>query len=214
MPDVARDAGEEDLGVTAFEPAHHRHLRNGMALPKIFAQEKRVDARGVAAHDHVLIVVGENLRLDEVARAEQIGDGARFAHGAEGALPKLFVAFEVSALQLLAGQHRKFFAVAKTEMPRDIDAFETGERAHADVVKLREQKCVDEMPAIDRELRIIDRLLRDLESRRTRTQKTAAASPIEFRFRFARARDQIRQIEAKEVVAFDHIGIALFDNAR
>ena len=72
MPDVARHAGEEDVGVTAFERARHRQLGNGMALPKIFAQEKRVNARGVAAHDHVLVVVRKNLRLDEVARAEQV----------------------------------------------------------------------------------------------------------------------------------------------
>ena len=83
-------------------------------------------------------------------------------------------------------------------MLRHIDPLEAGQAAHPDVVKLREQKRVDEMPAIDGELRIIDRLLRDLESRRTRAQESAAASPIEFHFRFARARDEIRQIEAKQ----------------
>ena len=72
MPDVARHTGEEDVGVTAFECARHRHFGNGMALPKIFAQEERVDARGVAAHDHVLVIVRKNLRLNEVARAQQI----------------------------------------------------------------------------------------------------------------------------------------------
>ena len=61
-----------------------------MALPEIFAQEERVDAGGVAAHDHVLVVVGKNLRLDEIARAQEIGDGARFAHRAEGALAETF----------------------------------------------------------------------------------------------------------------------------
>ena len=104
MPDVARDAGEKDGGVTAFEAAHHRHLGNGMALPEIFAQEERVDAGGVAAHDHVLIVVGENLRLDEIARAQEIGDGARFAHGAERASPEPVRVFEIGALEFLAGE--------------------------------------------------------------------------------------------------------------
>ena len=37
MPDVARNTGEKDVGVAAFEAAYHRHFRNGMALPKIFA---------------------------------------------------------------------------------------------------------------------------------------------------------------------------------
>ena len=69
VPDVARDTGEKDVGVAAFETAHHRHFRNGMALTKIFAQEKRVDPRGVAAHDRVLVIVGKNLRLDEITWA-------------------------------------------------------------------------------------------------------------------------------------------------
>src|SRR5215472_5010723 len=69
MPDVARHTGEEDVGVTAFECARHRQLRNRMSLPKIFAQEQRIDARGIAAHDNVLVIVWKNLRLDEVARA-------------------------------------------------------------------------------------------------------------------------------------------------
>src|SRR5436190_24251094 len=72
MPDVARYTGEEDVGVAAFECARHRQLGNGMALPKIFAQEERIDARGVAAHDHVLILIRKNLRLNEVARAQEI----------------------------------------------------------------------------------------------------------------------------------------------
>jgi hypothetical protein len=38
-----------------------------VALPEILAQEEGVDPGGVAAHDHVLVVVGKNLRLDEVA---------------------------------------------------------------------------------------------------------------------------------------------------
>src|ERR1700738_3332855 len=102
MPDIARDAGKENVGVTALKPAHHRHLGNGMALPEIFAQEKRVDARGIPAHDYVLVVVRKNLRLDEITRAQQLGDGARFAHRAKGALAKSLVLVDVGALQLLA----------------------------------------------------------------------------------------------------------------
>ena len=212
MPDVARDAGEKDRGVTAFEAAHHRHLGNGMALPVIFAEEERVDPGGVAAHDHVLVVVGKNLRLDEVARAEEIGDGARFAHGAEGALPETVGVFEIGALEFLAAERGDLRLVGEAEVLRHVDPLEAGEAAHADIVKLREQKRVDEMPAIDRELRIIDRLLRDLEPRGTRAEETAAPSPIEFHFRFARAGHEIRQIEAKEVMAFDHIGVAFLDD--
>src|ERR1700726_3282192 len=96
MPDVARDAGEEDVRVTALE----------------------------RAHDHVLIVVGENLRLDEITRAEKLGDGARFAYGAKSTLPKPFVILDVGTLQFLPGERRKLFAIAKPEMPRHIDTLE------------------------------------------------------------------------------------------
>ena len=102
MPDVARNAGEENIGVTAFKSAHHRHLRNRVTLPEILAQEERVDARGIPAHDHVLIVIRKNLRLDEVAGTEQIGDGSRFAHSAYRTLSELFVALQISAFQFLA----------------------------------------------------------------------------------------------------------------
>src|SRR5438552_12433746 len=93
-----------------------------------------------------------------------------------------------------------------------IDPLEAGQAAHANIVKLREQECVDEVPAIDRKLWVIDRLLRDLEARWTRTKEAAAAFPIEFHFRLPRARDEIREIEAKKVMAFDHIGVAFLDD--
>src|SRR6266481_8653770 len=72
MPDIACHTREEDVGITAFECARHRQLRNGMALPEILAQEQGVNARSVAAHDDILIVIRKDLRLDEVARAQQI----------------------------------------------------------------------------------------------------------------------------------------------
>src|SRR5438105_2440214 len=96
-------------------------------------------------------------------------------------------------------------------MPRDIRSFETGKRTHSDVVKLREQKRINEMPAIDCELRIIDGLLRDLEPRWPRSQKAAAASPIELGFHFFRADNEQRQMNPKQIMTFDHIRIAFFD---
>ena len=106
MPDVARHAGEKDVGVTALKPAHHRHLGNAVALPEILAEEKGVDPGGVAAHDHVLIVVGKNLGLDEVAGTQEIGHGARLAHRAEGAFAVTFRVILPGALQFLAGKLR------------------------------------------------------------------------------------------------------------
>src|SRR4029453_9783989 len=96
-------------------------------------------------------------------------------------------------------------------MPGDICPFEPCERTHADVVKLRQQKCVNEMAAIDRELWIIDGFLRDLQSRWTRAEKTATASPIEFGLQLLRAGDKVGEMNTEQIVALDHIGIAFFD---
>ena len=92
-----------------------------------------------------------------------------------------------------------------------VHPFEARQAAHADIVELGEEKGVDEMPAVDRELRVVDRFLRDLEPGRTRTEESSTPSPIEFHFSFARTRDQIWQVETKKVVAFNHIGVALPD---
>src|SRR5258708_4196475 len=70
MPDVVRHTGKKNVGVTAFERLRQRQLRNAVFLSKIFAQKQTVDPRRVPAHDHVLVVVRKNLRLNEVARAE------------------------------------------------------------------------------------------------------------------------------------------------
>ena len=82
-------------------------------------------------------------------------------------------------------------------MAGDIGAFESRKRTHPDVVKLRQQKCIDEMASIDAELRVIDGLLRDLQSRRTRSEKATAPSPVEFGFQFLRTRDELREMNAK-----------------
>ena len=48
-------------------------------------------------------------------------------------------------------------------MPGDVGPFETGKGTHADIIKLRQQKSVDEVAASDRELGVINCFLRDLE---------------------------------------------------
>ena len=106
------------------------------------------------------------MRLDEIARAEETGDRPGFAHRAERALPETFAARQVFALEFFSGQRRKVRRIAEAEVLRHIDPLEAGQTAHADVVKLREQKRIDEVPAIDGELRVIDGLFRDLKTRR------------------------------------------------
>src|SRR5580704_13427794 len=115
-------------------------------------------------------------------------------------------------MQFLTAKRGNLFTAAKIEVPGDIGPFETGKRTHADIVKLREQKSIDEVAAADCELWIIDCFFGDSESRRTRTQESVTASPIEFCFRLLRACDQIWQIKTEEIVAFDHIRIPFFNN--
>src|SRR5438045_9689627 len=98
-------------------------------------------------------------------------------------------------------------------MLRDIAPLESGKRTHPDVVELREQIGVDEVPAIDRELRIIDRLLRNLEPGRSGAQKPTAPAPVELGFRLACPAHEERQIELEKVVSLDHVRIALLDQA-
>ena len=73
-------------------------------------------------------------------------------------------------------------------MLRHIYPLEARERAHANVVELREQKRIDEMAAIDLKLWIIDGFLGNLQTRWTRAKKSAAPAPIQFHFRFACSR--------------------------
>src|ERR1700747_1386448 len=96
-------------------------------------------------------------------------------------------------------------------MSGDNRPFEPCERAHPDVVKLRQQKRIDEMPAIDGELRVINGFLRDLQSRGTRAEKAAASSPIEFGLQLLRPGDKQRQMDTEQIVAFDYVRIAFFD---
>src|SRR5262249_753125 len=156
MPDVAGHTSEKDVGVTAFESARHRQFGNGMTLPKIFAQKQSIDTRGVAAHDHVLIIIRKNLRLNEVARTQQVRQSSCFTNTAKGASLEHFRIAQVSAFQFLPGKPGNLFAITKFKMPGHIRAFESCEGTHAYVVELCQQKRIDEMATIDCELRVID----------------------------------------------------------
>src|SRR2546430_4287677 len=83
MPDVARNAGEEDVSVATLESLWHRQFGDAVFLAKIFAQEQTVYSGRIAAHDHVLVDVGKNLRLHEVTRAEHFRDRAGLANAAK-----------------------------------------------------------------------------------------------------------------------------------
>src|SRR5205814_2211865 len=99
MPDVARHAGEENVSVAALEHLRNRQLGDAVALPKIFAEKERVDPGRIAANDDVLIIVRENLRLDEIARAEQLRQRACLPHRAKRSLAKTRMFVDVCPLQ-------------------------------------------------------------------------------------------------------------------
>src|SRR5438132_2032012 len=155
MPDVVRHPSEEDVRVTAFECLRQWQLGNAVLLAKILAQKQSVNPGRVAPHDHVLIVVRENLPLNEITRAQQLRNRPCLAHAAERASAKLLVVVHVSALQF-PSRERGNFLITKSKVARDVSPLEPRQRAHSDIVKLREQKRVHEMAAIDCELRIID----------------------------------------------------------
>ena len=122
VPDIPRDAGEEDIRIAALEGAGLRQIGDRMAPAVIFAQEERIDLRRIAAHDGILVIVGENLRLHEVAGAQRLGKGADLLHHGP--------CWDVQ----MRGHLRQAVAL---QGPR------------ADVVDLREQVSIDEMPPVD-----------------------------------------------------------------
>src|SRR3954469_18468676 len=140
-----------------------------MSLPEVFPQEQGIDARSVSANDYVLIIVGKDLRLDKITGAQQIGHGPGFADRTQGPLTEPVVVSQISTMQFFASQSGKLFARASSEVTRDINPLEARERSQPDVVKLRQQKRVDEMPAIECELWIINCLFRNLKSQRPGT---------------------------------------------
>src|SRR5207237_10323120 len=70
MPDVARNAGEENVSVATLESLWRRQFGGAVFLAKIFAQEQSVYSGSIAAPDHVIVVEGQNLRLYEVTRTD------------------------------------------------------------------------------------------------------------------------------------------------
>src|SRR3954468_5283573 len=99
-------------------------------------------------------------------------------------------------------------------MPGDIHAFKAGQCSHPDVVELREEEGVDKMAAVDGKLRVVERFLSDLESRWSRPQKAAISSPVQLRLQLLGPTNQVGQIHPEQIVAFDHIRIAFFNQAR
>ena len=183
MPHVADDAFLKHVRVTARKRARFAELRDGVALVQILAQKQRIDLRRVAAHDDILIVVREDLGLDEVARAEQVADPSH-------------------------GLRARFL---HAEMRGDLVEFEAFQFARRHVVEHAEQKRVHDVAAVDFKFRVLDRALGDLHARLPRAERGAVAPEFQRHAGDAGARRELRQRRAKNIVAFEHVGVAFAD---
>src|SRR5439155_1322814 len=85
--------------------------------------------------------------------------------------------------------------------------------ARADVVQLREHPRVDDVAAGDLVAAEADRALGDLQPRRPGAQRAATAAPPQGHAVPPRARLDVFEVEAEDVVAFEDVGIALADEA-
>ena len=160
MPDVARHPGQRcrcNRPRRAVPPAHWE----GRAPAANTRAERVHRSRGVAADDDVLVVVRKNLRLDEVTGAEQLM--ARVS-----APRRARARGNVSGPLFLPGRHPCGQLLVHPQ-PRNPTPGQNA--AHA----LSPKGCASRrrriaragtyrrMPSLDRELRVIDRLLRNLE---------------------------------------------------
>src|SRR5271156_3803889 len=96
----------------------------------------------------------------------------------------------------------------QAEVLRELLESEALELAARNIVVLREDPGVDDVAAGDVVAAIGDRALRDLHPRRPRTKLAAVASQLELHAMAPRARLEVFEVEAKQVVPLDHIGVA------
>ncbi len=184
MPDIARDAGEKNVRVAPLERARLRQIGQRMPPAQVLAKEEGVGLGGAAAHDHVLVIVGKNLRLDEIAGAERLGQRARL-------------------LERGAGRDMK--------MGGDVGEVERLEYARGDIVELGEQVGVDEMASGGLVLGIADRLFGDLDARGAARERRAVAAPEQLHLRVARMGGDAGQDFFEKIVPFYDIRVALAD---
>ena len=99
------------------------------------------------------------------------------------------------------------------EVPGQVLEPEAGQIARPGVVQLGQEIGVDDVAPGDLVAAIADRPLRDGELGDAASHGLAAASPRERDAVAAGARLDVLEVEAEDVVALDHVGIALADDA-
>jgi hypothetical protein len=95
------------------------------------------------------------------------------------------------------------------EVPRDVLEAEGGQVARAHVVELGEHPGVHDVTAGDVEAAEAERPLRDRQARGPAPDQAAVAAPRQGHAVAPRARLEVLEVEPEDVVALDHVGIAL-----
>ena len=206
-------AGQEHRRVPARHRPPRRRRRHGAAAVQVFPHEQGIDLRRVATQDHGLITQGQGLGLDEVRRGK---DGreperlqnivSRVGHEPRGLLPE-------DARDVFRGQIGAVRG-GDAEVARHVLEAIGLEVARAHVVELGEDPGVHDVPAADPVAPVADGPLGDLHARGIAAEGGAVASPGQGHLVAPGPRFHVLEVEAKDVVPLDHVGIALADDPR
>ena len=160
-----------------------------------------------------MIVEGDDLRLGEVGRRQDRRDGERLdrvvggvGHEPVGRVPELARDLRGIDVRAVGGGH--------AEVAREVLETEPRQIARPGVLDLGEDVGVDHVAAGHVVAPVPDRALGDLQTGHPAPQKGAVAAPRERDAMHPGPRLQVLEVEAEDVVALDHVGIALADDPR
>src|SRR5579862_8969966 len=183
-----------------------------MPRSQVRAHHERVDLGRVPPQHCALVRIRKNLRLHEVAGGEGLRERTRLASIVERVLVKL-LGFVREVVADLRRVDIHAILARESEVLRELLESQALELATRNVVVLCENPRIDDVAAWDVIAAICDRAFCYLHARRTRAKLAAVASQLERHPMPPRASLQILEVEAKQVVPLDHIGITLLDNA-
>jgi hypothetical protein len=208
MQHLAGDSAQAHFRVAARDFARRTRLGYRMALCEIGAHQQRIDFRGIPAQDRILIRVGKNLRLNEIARRQHLRQRAGFARVVERISQNL-VRPIVEMLTDSRGVEVDPSFPRHPKMLRQLLQPKSFQLAAGDIVVLRQQPGVDDTPAVNIVATISDHPLGDLHSRGANAHSTTVASQSQIDFMPLRAGLEVFEVEAKQVVTLDNVRVAL-----
>ena len=212
MQDAVRDTASANLGIAARDRRGLRRLRNRMPGRQVRAHHERVNLGRVPAQHRALVRVRENLRLHEVTGRERLRKRARLTRVVERVLVELFRL----VLEIMADLRRVDIHAILARQPEMLGKLlqpEALQLAARNVVVLREDPRIDDAAARDVVAAVSDRTFGNLHARRPRTKLAAIAPQPERHPMAARPRLQVFEIEAKQIVPFDDVRIAIMDDS-